>query len=123
LEGNEELRLGAGAAVVTSNARKAGSFRCTDALIHPTAGAAPRSGTQHARGTLRALPRSSSRRRTAMADDKTKRGKPDRSKINMNEDYEVKYWAKELGVTRAELQRVIDKVGNAAAAVRKELGS
>ncbi len=34
-----------------------------------------------------------------MADNKTKRGQPDRSKINMSEDYEVKYWAKELGVT------------------------
>ena len=58
-----------------------------------------------------------------MADNKTRRGQPDRSKINMSEDYEVKYWAKELGVTREELQRVIDKVGNSAAAVRKELGS
>ena len=58
-----------------------------------------------------------------MADDKMKRGQPDRSKINMGEDYEVKYWAKELGVTRSELQRVIDIVGNAAAAVRKELAS
>jgi 3-oxoacyl-[acyl-carrier-protein] synthase III len=58
-----------------------------------------------------------------MADNKTKRGQPDRSKINMGEDYEVKYWAKELGVTRDELQRVVDKVGNSAAAVRKELGS
>ena len=58
-----------------------------------------------------------------MADNKTKRGQPDRSKINMSEDYEVKYWAKELGVTRDELQRIVDKVGNSAAAVRKELGS
>lgn len=58
-----------------------------------------------------------------MADNKTKRGQPDRSKINMSEDYEVKYWAKELGVTRAELQRLVDKVGNSAAAVRKELGA
>jgi len=57
-----------------------------------------------------------------MLDDKTKRGQPDRSKINMTEDHQVKYWAKELGVTRSELQRVVDKVGNAAAAVRKELG-
>jgi len=57
-----------------------------------------------------------------MSDDKSRRVQPDRSKINMNEDYEVKYWAKELGVTRSELQRVVDKVGNAAAAVRKELG-
>ncbi len=58
-----------------------------------------------------------------MSDDKTKRGGPDRSKINMNEDYEVKYWARELGVTREELQKVIDKVGHSAAAVRKELGN
>jgi len=57
-----------------------------------------------------------------MSDDKTKRGGPDRSKINMSEEYEVKYWAKELGVSRDELQKVIDKVGNSAAIVRKELG-
>ena len=56
-----------------------------------------------------------------MTDNKTKRGQPDRSKINMQEDYEVKYWAKELGVTRDELQRIVDRVGNSAAAVRKEL--
>jgi len=57
-----------------------------------------------------------------MADDKTKRSGPDRSKINMSEDYEVKYWAKELGVTREALQKAIDKVGNSAATVRKEIG-
>lgn len=57
-----------------------------------------------------------------MADNKTRRGQPDRGKINMQEDYEVKYWARELGVTRDELQRLVDKVGNSAAAVRKELG-
>jgi len=57
-----------------------------------------------------------------MADDKTNRHRPDRSQINMHEDYEVKYWSKHLGVSREELQRVIDKVGNSAAAVRKELG-
>ena len=53
---------------------------------------------------------------------KTKRSGPDRGKINMHEDYEVKYWTKELGVTRGELQKLIDKVGGLAAAVRKELG-
>lgn len=57
-----------------------------------------------------------------MSDDKSKRGQPDRSFINMHEDYEVKYWTKHLGVSREELQRAVDKVGNAAAAVRKELG-
>ena len=57
-----------------------------------------------------------------MADDLTKRGQPDRSLINMSEDHEVKYWTRHLGVSREELQRAVDKVGNAAAAVRKELG-
>jgi hypothetical protein len=55
-------------------------------------------------------------------DNRKKRGTHDRSKINMSEDFEVKYWLKALGVSRDELQRAVDKVGNAAAAVRKELG-
>jgi hypothetical protein len=47
---------------------------------------------------------------------------PDRSKINMREPREVKYWAHALGVSREELEKAVDKVGNAATAVRKELG-
>ncbi|MBB4261455.1 MULTISPECIES: DUF3606 domain-containing protein [unclassified Bradyrhizobium] len=50
-----------------------------------------------------------------------KRLQPDRGKINMNDEYEVKYWTHELGITRSKLQHLIDKVGNSAAAVRKEL--
>jgi len=53
-------------------------------------------------------------------DNLTKKDQPDRSKINMHEDYEVKYWTKELGVTREQLQKAIEKVGNSAS-VRKEL--
>jgi Protein of unknown function (DUF3606) len=45
-----------------------------------------------------------------------------RNHIAMDEELEVKYWTKHLGVTREELQRAVDKVGNSAAAVRKELG-
>jgi len=55
-------------------------------------------------------------------DDKTNRGQPDHSRINMSEDYEVRYWTKHLGVTTEELKRVVDKVGSSASAVRKELG-
>ncbi|QAU45826.1 DUF3606 domain-containing protein [Bradyrhizobium guangzhouense] len=51
----------------------------------------------------------------------TKREQPDRSKINMHEASEVKYWIHALGVSREELQQAVDKVGNSAAAVRKEL--
>ena len=46
---------------------------------------------------------------------------PLRNHIAMNEELEVKYWTKHLGVSQDELQRAVDKVGNAAAAVRKEL--
>lgn len=51
----------------------------------------------------------------------TNRAQPDRSKINMHEAYEVKYWSHALHVSKDELQKAVDKVGNAAAAVRKEL--
>ncbi|MGC2527855.1 MAG: DUF3606 domain-containing protein [Candidatus Acidiferrum sp.] len=44
-----------------------------------------------------------------------------RSHIATDDELELKYWTKHLGVTRDELQSVIDKVGNSAAAVRKEL--
>ena len=58
-----------------------------------------------------------------MTDDLLNRGQPDRSRINMNEDHEVKYWTRHLNVTREELQRLVDKVGNSASAVRKEFGA
>lgn len=56
-------------------------------------------------------------------DHLTKREQPDRSRINMHEAYEVKYWAHALGVSKEKLQQVVDKVGNSAAAVRKELAA
>ena len=55
-------------------------------------------------------------------DNLTKRDRRDRSKINMHEGHEVKYWTHALGISREELQKVVDKVGNSAATVRKELG-
>jgi hypothetical protein len=47
-------------------------------------------------------------------DDLNKKGAGDRSKINMHEDYEVKHWTKQLGVSKEELQKAVDKVGNSA---------
>jgi hypothetical protein len=58
-----------------------------------------------------------------MPDDKANRGQPDRSKIDMSDDSEVRYWTKHLGISREELQRAIDRVGNSAAAVRKQLAA
>jgi len=57
-----------------------------------------------------------------MSDNKLNRGEPDRSRINLDEDYEMRYWMRHLGVSAEELKRLVDKVGNSAAAVRKELG-
>ena len=57
-----------------------------------------------------------------MSDDKTKSGSPDRDRINLNEDYEVQYWTKALGVTAAQLKEAVEAVGPTAAAVRRHLG-
>ena len=51
----------------------------------------------------------------------TKRQVPDRSKINVHEPREARCWARELGVDQEQLRKLVEKVGNSAAAVRKEL--
>jgi hypothetical protein len=50
-----------------------------------------------------------------------KRVTPDRSKITVTSEDELTYWIKHLGVTREELERAVERVGNSAASVRKEL--
>lgn len=56
-----------------------------------------------------------------MSDDLTNRGAQDRARIAMDEPHEVTYWTKALGVSRDELQRAVDEVGNSADAVREFL--
>ena len=58
-----------------------------------------------------------------MADDKSNRGPADRTRINVNEDYEVVYWTKELGVSSDRLKELVAKHGVMAADVRKALGN
>jgi CheY-like chemotaxis protein len=55
-----------------------------------------------------------------MPDDKSKTGR-DRNRINTNEEYEVRDWAKSLGVSREELLEAVGKVGNEAERVRDHL--
>jgi len=57
-----------------------------------------------------------------VADDKTKTGKADRDRININEPYEVRDWAKKFGVSEDRLVQATKKAGPMAAAVAKELG-
>lgn len=58
-----------------------------------------------------------------MSDDLKNRGPQDRSRISMKEEHEVRYWTDALGVSRERLQQAVDKVGNSADAVRKELAA
>jgi hypothetical protein len=46
-----------------------------------------------------------------MTDDKSKTGPPDRDRINLTEDYEVRYWSDKFGVSDLELQAAVEKVG------------
>ncbi len=57
-----------------------------------------------------------------MGDDKTNRGPQDASRINIHEDYEVAYWTRKFGVSKAELEAAVGKAGVSADAVAKELG-
>ena len=56
-----------------------------------------------------------------MGDDTRKVGSPDRDRINTSEDYEVRYWARELGVSEEELRAAVEAVGNGADDVRRPL--
>jgi len=58
-----------------------------------------------------------------MTDDKKNTGSPDRDRINVNEDYELQYWTKTLGVNAEELRAAVKAVGPTAVAVRKHLGN
>jgi hypothetical protein len=56
-----------------------------------------------------------------MADDKTHVGSPDRDRISLGEDYEVRDWMQSLGVSEGDLREAVDAVGNSADAVRAYL--
>jgi len=45
----------------------------------------------------------------------------DAMQVNLNDDYEVRYWTAALGVPKARLAEVVAKVGPSVVAVRKEL--
>jgi hypothetical protein len=56
-----------------------------------------------------------------MSDDLQNRGPQDRSRISLSEPWEVKYWTKELGLSKEELERVLKTAGNSTDAVRQHL--
>jgi hypothetical protein len=56
-----------------------------------------------------------------MADDKGKKGPADRSRVNVNEDYELEYWSKHFGVSRETLKSAVKKAGPMVKDVQREL--
>jgi hypothetical protein len=50
-----------------------------------------------------------------MSDDPKQRGKPDRSRINLSEEHEVRYWTRELGVSEEKLRGAIAALGSSSA--------
>lgn len=56
-----------------------------------------------------------------MADDRSKRGPADSSRVNVNEDYEVRYWTQRLGCSEAQLHAAVKAVGVMVADVEKQL--
>ena len=56
-----------------------------------------------------------------MSDDPKNAGRPDRDRINLEQDYEVRDWCKSLGVSEDELRAAVHTVGNVASDVREFL--
>jgi hypothetical protein len=61
-------------------------------------------------------------RRPTMADDLKNRGAADRSRVNVHEDYEVRYWTEKWGVSKEQLVDAVKKAGVSVEAVARELG-
>jgi Protein of unknown function (DUF3606) len=46
-----------------------------------------------------------------MADDLKQTGKPDDARINVDQDYELRYWSEKLGVSLDELRKAVQDAG------------
>jgi hypothetical protein len=58
-----------------------------------------------------------------MSDSTTNRGEPDRSRINVNQEHELRYWMASLDVTEDELRAAVRAVGTSTNEVREYLRS
>lgn len=54
-----------------------------------------------------------------MADNPSIRGDGDRQRINVDQDYELRYWTQKLGVSADELRQAVKDVGPMADAVER----
>jgi hypothetical protein len=57
-----------------------------------------------------------------MADNLDDRGPQDRSRINVNESWELRYWTRHFGVSEEQLRAAVNTAGTSVEAVGKQLG-
>ena len=57
-----------------------------------------------------------------MVDNPLLRGEPDRSRIALQEEHEVRYWTHKWGISEDELTEAVNAVGHNSAAVARHLG-
>lgn len=57
-----------------------------------------------------------------MADDPKERGPQDRSRVNVEQDYERRWWSQKWGVSEDRLREAVKAAGSSASAVAKHLG-
>jgi len=58
-----------------------------------------------------------------MSDDKSKAGKPDRDRINVQEDYELRQWAEHFKVSPGKVREAVRSVGPMVKDVKKYLSN
>jgi hypothetical protein len=56
-----------------------------------------------------------------MADDLKQTGRQDDQRINVEQDHELSYWSKELGVSREQLRQAVQTAGPLVKDVRQHL--
>ncbi|ROZ64954.1 DUF3606 domain-containing protein [Ramlibacter sp. WS9] len=56
-----------------------------------------------------------------MSDDTSKSGGQDRQRINVNQDYELRDWAKSMNTTPERVKEAVQAVGDRADKVREYL--
>ena len=47
----------------------------------------------------------------SMADDRSLRGGQDRLRVNMDQEYDARYWSNKFGVSQDDLRAAVAKVG------------
>ena len=57
-----------------------------------------------------------------MPDNLNLHGSPDNKRININEPYELRDWAKHFNVTQQQIIDAVNAVGDSAAKVKQYLG-